>query len=180
MEMVAIEDYLFTLSPTHSYPVDYVPLTLHADRAFPYDPGQLRIAPSTQQTFNHPTTSSTADIPQPDASGSNPITAMTSEQHEFLSDPCIIQKLLPYPYQESLRKLLRDMMEAKWWRQNQPEPEGVFTPFIETVAHHQYDCIFCDTSNSRMDRAVAHCRKHLRHRPFYCNGEKCRNGFGTW
>lgn len=167
-------DPSYTALLPHSYPIEYAPTHLPMESALVYNSKPLTTMISYHEN-KLPESSAIYNCPSPP----NSATAMTSEQHACVSDPCFLRRLLPHPHQEHLRKAVCDIMTTNWWRQNEPEPEGVFGIFIDIIAHQQYQCVFCLMLNSRMDRAIAHCRKHLHHRPFYCNGEKCRNGPGA-
>lgn len=92
------------------------------------------------------------------------------------SNNLFIKQILPHPEQEALRRHLENLLTQMWWISNEMEPNGAFSPFIEKIEDHRFRCIFCVQVHSRSDRAIAHCRKHLDHRPFACPGG-CRVPF---
>jgi hypothetical protein len=174
MSFIAVLEYL---PNGHSHPVDWGASNAYSpDQALPCGP-EIPYTMHKVLSF-HPAPIS-ADA-WPGRSLSNSEMAMAAERQELISDPSLILQLLPHEQQEPLRQVLSDIFTTSWWRNNEPEPEGIFTPFIERLNNHKYKCAFCHTVQSRMDRAVAHCRKHLRHRPFYCDGERCGGGYGAW
>lgn len=79
-----------------------------------------------------------------------------------------------------LREKLREIFRSVWWMQNLHEPEEAFAAFIEKVENHSYRCRICPQENCRPDRAVAHFRKHIDHRPFRCTGRNCRSVGRIW
>jgi len=177
-------DYLPNIVHEQPHPIDRVHQAANADNTFIGHQDvqtDVTISPVPQIFDPHFTSDSSGykSIPQHLTS---PV-MMNIEQHELISNPNLIRKLLgkvSLEQRESLRPKLLEIFESSWWRQNQPEPSEAFSAFITALPGREYKCLFCRTSRNRMDRAVAHCRKHLHHRPFYCDGEKCRNGPGAW
>lgn len=109
--------------------------------------------------------------PQP-SSSTNCLTAANTSLFHALEN---------LPGQEKLQECLLTILDSPWRKDNKKEPEGVFLPFIIALGQHQYRCIFCnDGDNTRMDRAIAHCRKHLDYRPFSCSGIACRDKPQGW
>jgi hypothetical protein len=95
------------------------------------------------------------------------------------SNKLFVEQILPSVEQEALRELLLGLLKQGWWFRNELEPNGSFSPFIEKFEEHRFKCVFCRQVHSRSDRAIAHCRKHLDHRPFACPGS-CKSPFEVW
>jgi hypothetical protein len=96
------------------------------------------------------------------------------------ADSELIRLLQSQPEHEQLCRILTTILTSAWRRNNEHEPDGVFLQFITKVSQHQLRCIFCGIENTRTDRAVAHCRKHINHRPFSCSGSYCRDKPDGW
>jgi hypothetical protein len=96
------------------------------------------------------------------------------------ADSRLISSLQSQPEHEQLCGHLKTILTSPWRINNEAEPEGVFSPFITKVSQHQFQCVFCSQEHSRSDRAVAHCRKHINHRPFSCHGSYCRDKRDGW
>ncbi|KAG8839878.1 hypothetical protein FRC18_000001 [Serendipita sp. 400] len=74
-----------------------------------------------------------------------------------------------------LRKLLIVIFASRWWNFDEVEPEAAYNALIETCGDI-YKCRICNHEKTRWDRALAHIRKHVEHRPFVCFGRSCSNG----
>ncbi|KAG8809275.1 hypothetical protein FRC17_003520 [Serendipita sp. 399] len=74
----------------------------------------------------------------------------------------------------SIRAILTVIFGSIWWKQDEIEPEAAYNSLIETLIEG-YRCKICSHEKTRWDRALAHIRKHVEHRPFACTGRTCGN-----
>lgn len=98
----------------------------------------------------------------------------TTDNEDFIG------RCFPLPDQEHLRTALRKILAELWWYNNRAEPEHAFDALVWKDEEGNFVCMICPRIYTRADRATAHIRKHLDHRPFVCNGEKCQAGLGKW
>jgi hypothetical protein len=82
----------------------------------------------------------------------------------------ILARVAPAPLQGPLGEIL----QSRWWLENQLEPDDELFSFILPESRTRFRCRAngCDSIFSRRDRAVNHFRSHIDHRPYSCNG-KC-------
>ncbi|KAG8782655.1 hypothetical protein FRC20_006736, partial [Serendipita sp. 405] len=74
-----------------------------------------------------------------------------------------------------LRTILNVIFGSMWWRLDEIEPEAAYNSLIESCGDI-HKCRICNHEKTRWDRALAHIRKHVEHRPFVCFGRSCSNG----
>jgi hypothetical protein len=83
------------------------------------------------------------------------------------------------PDQHHLWSALRCILLSDWYNRGVPEPEmthgrSTYHQFLEPFAGGTgYACLFdrCVYKVDRQDRALAHIRTHIHHRPYVCGGQ---------
>lgn len=85
------------------------------------------------------------------------------------------------PDQRRLQSALRCILISDWYNRGNVEPKtthrrSTYHQFLKPLAGtSNYACLFdgCVYTTNRQDRAIAHIRAHVHHRPFVCGG-KCK------
>ncbi|PVF92627.1 hypothetical protein CPB86DRAFT_175550 [Serendipita vermifera] len=72
---------------------------------------------------------------------------------------------LPPPLQQPMR----DILSSTWWINNTMEPNHELRQFIRVESRTRFHCLLCKKIFVREDRAIAHVRSDIDHRPFTCN-----------
>jgi hypothetical protein len=109
------------------------------------------------------------------SSPSSPISGKpVPTRHPFSNNDSFIRECYPHPDQEGLRQILELILSQPWWYHNKFEPDHALDVLIWKDEQGTLNCTICLRRYTRADRAIGHIRKHLDHRPYVCNGEKCR------
>lgn len=92
----------------------------------------------------------------------------SSEQRELnpQEKAKILDKL--YPSDDQYRQALRGVLQSLWYQKGTLEPQGELSDFIARRGQRNFACTSCHREYKRADRAIAHFRTHIEHRPFKC------------
>jgi len=99
---------------------------------------------------------------------------VTSPESEYL-----LANHFQRPDQHHLWSALRCILLSDWYNRGMLELKMIhgrstYHQFLEPLAGGtSYACLFdrCGYTNNRQDRALAHIRKHVHHRPYVCGGQ---------